>query len=465
MTELPLVSVYITNHNYGKYIAQAIESVLQQSMGDFEVIIIDDGSTDNSREIIEEYATDPKVRVIFQKNKGLNVTNNIAMRAASGKYIMRLDADDFLDTNALLVMSNALEKDNELGLVFPDYYMVDEGGEIQTIEKRLDFAKEVTLLDQPAHGACTMIRRSFLMKLNGYDESYECQDGYELWVKFIDHYKVNNISTPLFYYRQHGNNLTSNEKKILTTRAKIKENFVKKRQEQLPPTLAIVPVRDYKNAKQYLPFHSLEGEYLIDWKIKQALASQHISKVVITSSDLEIGSHISDQYSDEPRVSFIERDIKMARMNIDLTATIDHILEQSEILTLSPELVVILALEFPFIAGKTIDDAIHTQVIFGADSLIGVRPETSLFFQHDGEGMKAILNQDKFTKLEREALFRYTGGVSVTNLSYFKKHRKTLGGKVGHIVIDQTGAHSIKTALDLEIAEYLAKGVKNKRTT
>ncbi len=84
-----LVSVYITNYNYGKYIEQAVKSMLQQSLQDFEIIIIDDGSTDHSPEIIRKFAEHPKIKTIFQQNRGLNVTNNIALRVARGKCTAR----------------------------------------------------------------------------------------------------------------------------------------------------------------------------------------------------------------------------------------------------------------------------------------------------------------------------------------------------------------------------------------
>ena len=101
MKEAPLVTVYITkNYNYGSYIKEAI-SVLNQSFKDIELIIIDDGSSDNSREIIESYMQLNHVRVIFQKIKGLNITNNIAMRLARGKYLVRLDADDYFREDAI----------------------------------------------------------------------------------------------------------------------------------------------------------------------------------------------------------------------------------------------------------------------------------------------------------------------------------------------------------------------------
>ena len=173
----PLVTVYITNHNYGKYIENAIKSVINQTMQDFELIIIDDGSTDNSREIIEKYTDLENVTSIYQKNKGLNVTNNIALRFSHGKYIIRLDADDYFDEHALQVLSGILEKNEDVGLVFPDYTLINEFDEVMDVIRRHDF-NEVKMLDQPAHGACTMIRAKCLKELGGYDEEFRCQDGY-----------------------------------------------------------------------------------------------------------------------------------------------------------------------------------------------------------------------------------------------------------------------------------------------
>ena len=92
-----LVTIYITNHNYGRFLKQSIDSVLNQSLKKFDLIIIDDGSKDNSKEIIKKYSKLPNVTVIFQKCKGLTISNNIALNLAKGKYIMRLDADDYLN--------------------------------------------------------------------------------------------------------------------------------------------------------------------------------------------------------------------------------------------------------------------------------------------------------------------------------------------------------------------------------
>ena len=93
------VTVYIPTYNYAKYIGKAIESVLRQTMPNWELIIINDGSTDNTKDVLKNYQSHPQIRIIDQENKGLNVTNNIALRLAKGKYIIRLDGDDYMDEN------------------------------------------------------------------------------------------------------------------------------------------------------------------------------------------------------------------------------------------------------------------------------------------------------------------------------------------------------------------------------
>lgn len=448
----PLVTVYITNHNYGSYIRQSIESVISQTFSDYELLIIDDGSTDNSREIIEEFRNLENTNIIFQQNKGLNITNNIALSAAKGKYIMRLDADDYLDSNALLVMSNLLEQDDELGMVFPDYYLVDEQGNILNLEKRHNFTTEVKLMDQPAHGACTMIRREYLLQLNGYNEDYTCQDGYELWIKFINTYKVNNVNTALFYYRRHGANLTGNEDKILTTRARIKEDFLKSSDDS-KAVLAILPIRGENSQNHTIAFEKVENKFLIDLKINELLKTDRISKIVITSPSKQVENHIKTHYGHH-KVQFFRRDENLAQLNTNLNDTLADVLLKTTVN--DHDYLMVLGVEYPFISYKTINDAINTISIFNADSLISVRPETSLFFKHDGEGMKPILNMDKFTKMERDALYRNIGGIMLATKEFFNSSKLLLGGKVSHIVIGQKESLGVFSKYDLKVANAIA---------
>ena len=99
-------SIIICCYNSEKYIKETIDSILNQTYNNIELIIIDDGSTDNSRKIINNYLKNKKIKKIFQKNKGLNISNNIALKASNGEYILRLDADDWLDPNCIEILLN-----------------------------------------------------------------------------------------------------------------------------------------------------------------------------------------------------------------------------------------------------------------------------------------------------------------------------------------------------------------------
>jgi glycosyltransferase involved in cell wall biosynthesis len=442
----PLVSVYVTNYNYAKFIRQSLESVLAQTLQDFELLIIDDGSTDNSKAIIEEYRDNPKVQIIYQQNKGLNVTNNIALRACRGKYVMRLDADDFLREDAIEKMSSILESDENIGLVFPDYYMIDENGRITEEFRRHNFEDDVSLLDQAAHGACTMIRVDYLLELGGYNESFSCQDGYELWVKFTEHHKITNIGEPLFYYRRHSANLTRNETRILSTRAKINELYSTNRFGTLK-ALCIIPVRDSSVA-----FKTLVDRKVIDYKIEAALGCKNLDKIVISSPADDVEQYVKDKYSGYSKILFHKRDEKEARLNVNLVSTVHSVLE---ITGTDFDAITILTIEYPFVKSYVIDDAINTMFLFDSDSIIGVRQENSLLFQHYGDGMHPIMNQDKFTKLERESLYRLTGGISAVRTDRFLTYDKITFGRIGHIMIDQLSSTGLFSDFDFHLAESL----------
>ena len=289
----PLITVYITNYNYGKFIKKAIDSVLNQTFKNFELIIIDDGSKDKSAKIIKQFQNKNKIKVVFQKNKGLIVSNNLALRMSNAKYIMRLDSDDWLDPHALEIMFNILERNKKISLVFPDYYEVDKNGKIIGQVRRHDF-KKVKLLDQPAHGACTMIRKENLLDIGGYDEEFNCQDGYYLWLKFIKKYVVRNVNLPLFYYRQHQNSLTNNSKRILFNRSRIIRKLQKK--ENTKKIVALLPIRGLKLSPDSMVLTKLNKKPLVFYTIDSILSSKLISKLIITSPDSKLLNFIKKKY-------------------------------------------------------------------------------------------------------------------------------------------------------------------------
>jgi len=441
------VTVYITNYNYAAYLEQAVESVLNQSYSKIDLLIIDDGSSDNSRDLMQKYDGLPNVTLLFQQNLGLNRTNNVALEMAKGKYLVRLDADDYFEPNAIETMVNVLESDNELGLVFPDYYYVDKFGKRIGEERRHDFEKDVTVFDQPAHGACTMVRTEMLRKLGGYDEQFTCQDGYDLWIKFVSNHKVNNINQPLFSYRRHGNNLTENEARILGTRRQIKRVYVSKNRT-IPKTLLIIPVRhSLLNGKDWLIDSSIGEPFLLN-KIKSCLEAKNPTMVVVTSSSKIIKKFVEEKFKNYSNFQFVSRSEDLEMSHISLAQTIEQVLK---VINKSFEAILTVSVEYPFLSHAAIDEAIDTLVIFNSDSVVSVQSDNSIYYQHKGNGMQPILNLDKFTKYEREALYKAVGGLMLTKVSQLEKTKKSISGNVAHILIDNKEAFNISNSFGLEI--------------
>jgi|TARA_B100000315_G_scaffold42080_1_gene36997 glycosyltransferase involved in cell wall biosynthesis len=452
LTGNPLVTVYITNYNYGQYLIKAIESVLSQTYDYMELIIIDDGSDDGSRSIIEKYSPRANIFSVFQKNKGLNASNNVAFKMARGKYIMRLDADDFLAPQAVEIMTSELERNSDCALVFPDYYLVDKEEKVIEQVIRHNFENDVSLLDQPAHGACTLIRKSILESIGGYDQTFSIQDGYDLWLNIIDKYPVRNVNLPLFYYRQHDKSITSNEKKLLQTRGQIKAKHVQKRQLAPNNVIAIIPVRGHIIDSRSNPLKKVGDKCLIDWAIDSALRSRLVSKVLITSPDNQVINHVSNSYTE---VMLHKRDVKLARIN---TAIEDTALEALHFYSSSndePDALLMLYIEAPFRSTRYIDKAINTFQLYDVDVVDGVRTDDDILYVHRGNGLEPW-QKDRKLRLEREELYRRAGGIHLIRVSTLKETKNMLAGRIGHIFLDQQAAFTIKSDLDWEIADLIA---------
>ena len=453
----PLVTVYITNFNYGKYIEQSIDSVLEQDLQSFELIVIDDGSTDESHSIIERYRNHSKVKIVLQKNRGLNATNNVALELARGKYIVRLDADDYLHQSALLLMSNKLEREHNIAMVFPDYYMVDRAGRPISHEHRHNFATEVTLLDQPAHGACSMVRTQALRDVDGYSEEFKCQDGYELWIKLTREHKVDNINLPLFYYRQHGNNLTGDDAKILKTRADIVRKESRRSQDSENNNWCVIPIRSDSDEIP-LALRKVSGKALIDSTIDTALLASQVKKIIITTNDIRVFDHVSARRADE-RIHVDLRPDSLALPNVGIEETIKYLIDKFSKNLPRPYIIAIANYEYPLRDAKYLDKLIDVIDIFNADSSLSVTARTGNLYRHEGSGMTEF-STNRQLRLERDAVFEDCGGLHAFRTDMFLNTSKLTGNKVTHILMDEISSTKISNSTSLKIANFLAEQEK-----
>ena len=447
----PLVTVYVTNFNYANYIEQSIESVLAQTYKNFELIIIDDGSTDNSREIINRYVEKTNIRVIFQENKGLIASNNIAVRAAQGKYVMRLDADDYLDDNALLVLVNAIEKSDDIALIFPDYYYVDADGQVTGQERRHDFQAQVTLLDQPAHGACTLIRRNCLLEVGGYSPEFTCQDGWDLWLKLTETYSVGNINLPLFYYRRHETNLTNDTDRLLDTRAEIYKSHANRTKRPHLKVIAVLPSRGPAIESDSQILSKLGDKTLIDWTIDAVLASAMISELIITTPDQDVINHVTSRYGD--KLTIVDRDKNDALENMSYAPAVKAAIESRK--TLSFDVVLELTAESPFRKTSYIDKAINVMRVHDVDKVLGVLPDDSKLYRHTGSGLKKLGNAANALRYEREYLYRQSGGIMLSKKHCYLDNHDPKTEKKGHIVLSKRAGILVRNSFEKKVAELV----------
>lgn len=447
----PVVTVYLVCYNYSKYVEQSIESVLSQAYKKYELIIIDDGSTDDSRDIILRYVDHPNVRVIFQENKGLIATNNIAIRAANGDYVMRLDADDYLDENVLLVLVNAIEESEDIALVFPDYYYVDDNGNITGQERRHDFQGEVTLLDQPAHGACTLIRKDCLLEAGGYSGEFTCQDGWDLWLKLTENYRVRNVNLPLFYYRRHGESLSSDSEKILSTRSEIYKKHAERTGRPSLRVLAVLPVRGPVIETNCQILEPLDGIPLIDWTINSVLDSKMILELIVSTPDKELIAHLRRKYGE--RITLVERNLVDALENTSYRPAIMAAIGRRK--CSEYDAILELTAESPYRSTSYIDKAINVMRVHDVDRVVGVVPEDSVFYRHTGSGFELVGNDydNSLLRFERDYLYRQCGGLMLVKRGHYFNKENQSREKKGHIVFSEKASIQVKTARDMELAK------------
>jgi glycosyltransferase involved in cell wall biosynthesis len=452
-----LVTVYITNFNYANYIEKSIQSVLNQTYKNFELIIIDDGSTDNSKSIINKYLENPKVRIIFQKNKGLNQTNNVAVKSSNGEFVMRLDADDYLDENALLVMVRTIQRSKKLGLVFSNYYYVDKNENITGQELRFDFKKEVELLNQPAHGACSLIRKSALLEIGAYSNEFSCQDGWDLWLKIIENYDVENVKLPLFYYRRHEKNLTNNQEKLLETRSRIYEKHAERINRPDLKVISVIPIRGKKIEKNSELLNLLGDKPLINWTLDNVLNSK-VTETIVTTPDQELIDYLDNNYG--KKITLVKRDLQDALENTSYKPAIIDSLKKKK--SSNYDAVLELTPDAPFRSSLYINKAINVMRVHRVDRVLGVTEDDAIFYNSTGKGLKPIgnINNSYLLRFERDYLYRQAGGISLLSKYCIENQTDFKDYKNGHIILTVKSALRVRNKFEMKLAKLMMEEIK-----
>ena len=196
----PVISVIVAAHNQERYISRCLRSLLAQSIAreKFEIVVINDGSTDHTPSVLEEFV-DEIVLITNESNIGLPASLNKDIRRARAPYVVRVDADDYVNNEFLHLLHGFLRENKYMDAVACDYLLVDEQEEV--------LARKNCLTDPIACGI--MFRTEQLIDIGLYDESFLLHEETDLRMRFLKKHTIHRLELPLYRYRRHANNSTN----------------------------------------------------------------------------------------------------------------------------------------------------------------------------------------------------------------------------------------------------------------
>ena len=216
---MPKISVLMPVYNSEIYLREAIDSILNQTFRDFEFIIIDDGSTDSSPDIIRSYS-DPRIRFYLnERNMGVAATLNRGLDLATGEYIARMDSDDISLPERFEKQIRYLDRHPSVGICGCSILIFEDG----KVGKLCVYAHSngqicADMIFNSAFAHPSVMLRKSVLDVNDlrYDCNYEKAEDYELWVRILQHSRGVNISEPLLRYRHHSFQVTQTNQLRLT---------------------------------------------------------------------------------------------------------------------------------------------------------------------------------------------------------------------------------------------------------
>jgi CMP-N-acetylneuraminic acid synthetase/GT2 family glycosyltransferase len=438
----PLVTVYVPCRNYGRYLRGALESVRAQTYPNWELIVVDDGSTDETPEIMRGLASWNRLRTHRNETpRGLRTVANMCFMEARGEFVLRLDADDVLHPRALEML--AAEIEDGVDLVFPDYFYTDEIGRVIGVESLPSVDGRYEASSFPPHGACSLVRRSLVTRFGGYDEELTSQDGHELWLRaLLSGAEVRHVSLPLFYYRQHEGSLSQDQTQLLSDRA-----IIKHRMREAVPThrvIGILTVCDTNPQFPNIAFTPFDGGLLVERELEQVLGVEDFDEFVVTTDGAQVAEYVRDRF---PTVTVIERAEHLRHHDAKMREVLSEVVARLALPSLTA--LCVLSLHTPFRRADHIRDALNNFLLYEVDSVVSVHEEQNLVYQLGPYGLEPVNPSWQYLlRKEREAVYVENSAVRMLPAANLRDER-FLGLRIGHVLMTREDGFKINTPADL----------------
>lgn len=240
----PSITVVIPCYNMELFVGEAIESVLRQDHVDFECIVVDDGSTDSSLEVIQRYSADRRLRIIKQRNVGHATAHNTGLRNATGKYVAFLDADDYwVRSDVLARWERILDDHDDVAVVYSDVMAVDEFGMVLGSKLRASQSRPsgMVLLDMFQHNfvylGAAATRLSLARAIGGFDTSIRGMLDYLFWLRLSAMGKFEYCPSTVLAYRQRHLSYSRNYQVMAEATYRTHIKFAREAADSLPKPL------------------------------------------------------------------------------------------------------------------------------------------------------------------------------------------------------------------------------------
>ena len=239
----PRVSVVIPAYNSSAIIKEAIESVLAQSYKDIEVIVVDDGSTDDTESTVRSFGD--RVLYLKQENQGAGAARNSGIQKSRGEYVAFLDSDDLWSPEKLAEQIPLLERDPELGLVYSDWFVVSENqvasdSYLKTLPAASGYVFDKLVRFGFILTSGVVLRRTCLNEVGYFDNSLSIAQDYDLWLRIAYRWKIALVDKPLVTKRNRNGSLSSNLQRTAVERIALFEKALGRFEDMPPSTRRIV---------------------------------------------------------------------------------------------------------------------------------------------------------------------------------------------------------------------------------
>ena len=228
----PLVSVITPTFNRADFVGECIESVLGQTYPNLEHLLVDDGSTDNTQEIVERYLPDQRLRFARQANSGQATARNMGLGMARGEYICFLDSDNVWKLDKIERQLKLMQQHPAVDVIYGNQEVIDEDGNILPMpeHKRMKrYSGRITdklLLDNFVSFNTAMIRRRCFDKVKGFDQSVRAGDDYDLWLRFSAHFEFLHVPEIFGQYRVMKNQISTDKERRFNSNKAMLERFI-----------------------------------------------------------------------------------------------------------------------------------------------------------------------------------------------------------------------------------------------